>query len=246
MDTERFKGVLDFFKTAIEILHGVGSPIKILTLAIVLGSTVLWVTIAGVLEATKAFKEKRAGLMKAEEKFPRFFDILYSGKIRFFLLLIVIWLFAIDWRDATTISPPSGVPKAPSAPSVTFVQQGSGSSDNKPLRMFVSAQMLEKVGDPSDPSRRMFVLLAITNKKVSPVDVTIQCNSDFVITEQPRVASEEEATMYLMTEAHQLSGNRVRYKMQSPAWGPESPMGIPVLVTGFDNTKPLKCTIKPQ
>jgi hypothetical protein len=115
-----------------------------------------------------------------------------------------------------------------------------------PLKMFVSSQLLEKVGDPSTPSRKMFVLLAVTNKIVSPVDVLIQCSYDFMITEQPLVASQEEMTAYQMTRADQVSGHEVRYKMQSPAWGPDSPMEIPVLVTGFDNAKPFKCSITPQ
>ena len=44
--------------------------------------------------------------MKVEQKYPRVFEFLYSGKVRFFLLIIITILFALDWRDAMTVSPP--------------------------------------------------------------------------------------------------------------------------------------------
>jgi hypothetical protein len=126
----KIRGVLDFFKTAIGILHGVGSLPKALALAIIFALTVLWIVIAGVLDIAKTFKEKREGLVKAEEKFPRFFGVLYGGKVRFFLLAIVILLLAIDWRDATTISPP--IVMAPPAPNVQFIEQQTlGNTRNK-------------------------------------------------------------------------------------------------------------------
>jgi hypothetical protein len=128
---EKLQGVLEFFKSANEILRGIGSPVKIWLLAIIFAIVVVWVVVAGILEFSKAAKEKHEGLLSMEKKFPRIFRFLYSGKVRFFLLVIVILLFAIDWRDTTTISPPSGVPKAPAVPTVTFVQQGDGTHTPK-------------------------------------------------------------------------------------------------------------------
>jgi hypothetical protein len=117
------------------------------------------------------------------------------------------------------------------------------SEKNKPLDMFVSATLLAKVGS-ADPSRKLFILVAVTNQNISPVDVSLTCNYDFIVTEQPMVASREEMIMYFMTKVDQISGNKIIYKMQSPAWGPQNPMEIPILVNGFDSNKPLKCEIK--
>src|ERR1700683_3885899 len=98
---EELKGVLEFFKTAIAILHGVGSPVKMAILAVVFAFVVVWIVGTGVLEATKQVREKREGLMSMEQRLPRLFRFVYSGKVRLFLLIIVTLLFLIDWRDAT-------------------------------------------------------------------------------------------------------------------------------------------------
>lgn len=120
---EMLKNVLDFFKTAIGILHGVGSPIKIVALAIILTLAIVWVFGSGILEFTKTVREKHNWLINAEKKYSRFFGVLYSGKARFLMLFVVLCFFALDWREATTISPP--IVKAPTVPIVQFVVQSS-------------------------------------------------------------------------------------------------------------------------
>ncbi len=130
MNTEELKGILDYFKTALNILHGVGSPIKICLLVFIFAIVLLWIVLSGLLEFAKKVKEKHKWLASTEKKLPRFFRFLYSGKVRFFLLVVVILLFAIDWRDATTISPP--IIKAPSAPIVQFTEQRVQQRDNSP------------------------------------------------------------------------------------------------------------------
>lgn len=104
-----------------EVLHGVGSPIKIVALAIIASIAVLWICAAQVVEITKRVREKHEGLMRAEKKFPRVFRFLYSGKARFFLLVAVLVLFSIDWRDATTISPP--ILRGETSPPPVFIVQ---------------------------------------------------------------------------------------------------------------------------
>jgi hypothetical protein len=145
---EKLKKVLDFFKAAIGILHGVGSEFKFVVLAIILAFVVLWVVIAGILEVTKTIKEKNEGLVKAEKRFPRFFGVLYSGKVRFFLLVVVLLLFAIDWRDASTISPPKFEPPPPpiGETRVITVQEPS-----KPVALPGSPSPTAPIGAPQAP-----------------------------------------------------------------------------------------------
>jgi len=115
---EKIGKLLENFKTVYEILQGVGSPYKMAGLVLVMTVLVLWIVGSWILEHFKSLKESHEGLMKLEERFPRFFGVLYGGKIRFFLLAIAICFFLGDWRDATTVSPP--IVKAPPAPIVQF------------------------------------------------------------------------------------------------------------------------------
>jgi hypothetical protein len=185
-----------------------------------------------------------------ERKWPKVWSFINNRTIR---LLIYLFLIAFIYRDIEERVAELKVPfpvvtvKAPVPPVVQYgTARPDTSKKNEPLKMFITAQLLEKVTDSSDPSRKMFVLLAITNKKITPVSVSIKCNYDFMITEQPLVASQNLTTIYLNTKVNQISGHEVRYKMQSPEWGPDSPMEIPVLVAGFDNNKPFNCNVTQQ
>ena len=80
----------EFFKNAVQILHSLGSPIKIWLLLGIFAVLVVWLFVAAALEFTKKVKEKHEGLIKMENKLPGFFRVLYGGKVRFFLLIVVI------------------------------------------------------------------------------------------------------------------------------------------------------------
>jgi hypothetical protein len=174
---EKIKDVLDLLKNTIQILHGLGSPIKIGLLLSIFACAVVWVVVAGVLEFTKKVKEKHEGLVSMEKKLPRFFAVLYGGKVRFFLLVIVILLFAIDWRDATTISPPSGVPKAPPAPTVTFIQQGDSTPAPKgPARQAPSISLTHQ--DPLNPQTIQYPWQKEKNLDKPGVTVIVTANGE--------------------------------------------------------------------
>jgi hypothetical protein len=122
---DKLKSVLDFFKSANAVLRGVGSPFKIWLLIIIGAVVFCWVVVGTALEFSKKLKEKHEGLKTMEKKFPRVFSALYSGKARFALLVVIILLLAIDWRDAAAIASLNVTLSAPPPPIVKLFPQTS-------------------------------------------------------------------------------------------------------------------------
>ncbi|WP_348265077.1 hypothetical protein P8935_11175 [Telmatobacter sp. DSM 110680] len=116
---EKFKSFIELFNAVFGVLHNVGSPTKIVALWTVFGIVAVWIIVGQAMEYAKKIKEKHEGLVKMENKHPDFFRFLYSGKVRFWMLVIAMTFFLIDWRDATSISPP--IVQGPPAPIVKFV-----------------------------------------------------------------------------------------------------------------------------
>jgi hypothetical protein len=113
---EKVRAVQDFFKSADEFLHGTNSWIKMAIFAVIL----LVALFLSVLEITDKIKEKNERLKAMEDRYPRLFKIFYGAKLRTLLLVVIVILLGMDWRDATTISPPCPAVKPLPVPTVQF------------------------------------------------------------------------------------------------------------------------------
>ena len=72
-----------------------------------------------------------------------------------------------------------------------------------------------------------FEVVAITNKSVTPVDITVSCDQDFrLMGDGPSLG---RGIMVRAGEGFSRPDSKsVRYKIQSPAWTPDDPVGITV------------------
>ena len=151
---DKIIGFLASLKGIIGILHEVGSPIKIVLLSIIILIILLLLVGGWLLEVISNAKEKHESLVRAEQKYPRFFAFLYGGKVRFVLLVCVLILLAVDWRDSTTISPPHVTIKAPPPPAIVFVTPATSQEGHQVRKPGVApnpATLLTPPGAPLTP-----------------------------------------------------------------------------------------------
>jgi hypothetical protein len=100
---DNLKSLSNAYKAANEFLHATPSSFKMGLLTLI----TLVVVLLAVVEVLNRFKEKIKWLSEMEEKHPKSFGFFYGGKFRTGLLVVVVILLLIDWRDVTTISPPT-------------------------------------------------------------------------------------------------------------------------------------------
>jgi len=90
-----------------------------------------------------------------------------------------------------------------------------------------------------DKTGRIIMLIAITNKTISPVDMILTCTEDFTPTDGPRLGI---GGVYLTRFAKALNSRSAELTIGFPAWTPETPLGLPV----FTEAKDMSCELKPK
>lgn len=177
---------------------------------------------------------------------PGILKFAHNKKARLLLLVITILLQVALGYELYT----KDAPVAPEAPHFTFRYPSPPDvvfelTKEKPPKMFANVQMIEGVSSPALPKRKLFMLVGITNRVMSPVDVSVDCNYDFTALAPPVVMTPDsgpnEIKRFERPNAHLM-----RLRMSVPAWGPDTPLEVPIMVDAYSETMPVDCIVKPQ
>jgi hypothetical protein len=112
----------------------------------------------------------------------------------------------------------------------------------QPLRIHtVSFGLVQKVAlQGNGRIGRAFVVVGLTNKTITPVDVTLTCNHDIESLGQPWIGTTQRVVFLSGASATKINNTTFNLQVGMPAWTVDSPIGIP-LFTEADDTV---CTIK--
>jgi len=110
-------------------------------------------------------------------------------------------------------------------------------TSQEPLHILIRYYGLEHETHVNDKTGQVIFVEGLTNKKISPIDVVVSCNQDFLPMNQPHVGI---GGIYLYSELNIINRRAIRVKLGSPAWTPETPLGIPI----FTEAKDIECQLK--
>jgi hypothetical protein len=106
-----------------------------------------------------------------------------------------------------------------------------------PLRILIRYYGLEHETHVNDKTGQVFLVEGLTNQNISPIDVVLSCNQDFLPMNQPYLGV---GGVYLNEELLIIDKRNIRVKLDSPAWTPETPLGMPI----FTEAKDIGCQLK--
>ena len=114
--------------------------------------------------------------------------------------------------------------------------QGQSVEESK-LRILVRYYGLATETTVNNKVGSVFLVEGLTNKNISPVDVELTCDQDIVPLNTPHLGV---GGIYFYLEVKNLTSRTLEIKIGSPAWTPETPLGIPV----FTEAKDISCELK--
>jgi len=108
---------------------------------------------------------------------------------------------------------------------------------SEPLRVLVRYYGLEHQARVNDKIGRVILVEGLTNRDISPVDVNLVCDHDFLPMNQPHVGIDG---LYQMEELRPIDARSINVRLGSPAWTATAPLGVPI----FTEANSISCQLQ--
>ena len=166
---------------------------------------------------------------------------------------VVLWLYTAAWFY--TIQPPVTIPiRLPDSRDAQIIEL-----QQKVLELEHKPEKIVTVQAPSEPLHirtvtfgleqkvnlngkqgRAFVVVGLTNKPITPVDVTLVCNQEVQALGQPWIGTTQKVVVLTGVGFDKIDNTSFHLTVGSPAWTTDSPVGMPL----FSEADDTMCSIK--